>query len=51
MQNQKNQEKILKDYEEKADALLKQMYQVLLRAQRKVDDVAYRKVLEKMQKD
>lgn len=48
MQVKKDEEKILKDYEEKADTLLKQMYQVLLRAQRKVDDVAYRRVLEKM---
>ncbi|MBI2431016.1 MAG: hypothetical protein HYV39_03315 [Candidatus Levybacteria bacterium] len=48
MQKQTNQEKILKDYEEKADALLKQMYQVLLRAQRKVEDNAYRKALLKL---
>ena len=43
-------EQILKDYEEKSSAILQKMMQVLIRAQRKVDDEEYRKTLEKLER-
>jgi hypothetical protein len=42
-------EEIVTQYEEKSEAILVEMFQVLSHAQRKVDDDAYRKVLEKVQ--
>jgi len=42
-------EQILKEYEAKSEAILQKMIQVVIRAQRKVDDEAYRKVLEKIE--
>ena len=50
MQHKKTQEQILTEYEEKSNSILRKMMQVLMRAQRKVDDSAYRKVLEKVDK-
>lgn len=47
----KTQEQILKEYEEKSEAILQKMMQVLMRAQRKVDDEAYRKILEKVENE
>lgn len=44
-----NQNKILKEYETQAEAIISKMLQVLIRAQRKKDDLAYRKILEKLQ--
>jgi len=46
----KTQEQIVKEYEEKSETILRKMMHVLIRAQRKVDDEAYRKVLEKVEK-
>lgn len=48
MRNTKTQEKILKEYEEKSEAIVQKMMQVVLRVQRKIDDEAYRKTLEKL---
>ncbi|HWY79269.1 MAG TPA: hypothetical protein VNW29_02835 [Candidatus Sulfotelmatobacter sp.] len=48
---QRTQEQILKAYEEKSEAILQKMAQVFLRAQRKVDDNAYREALEKIEKE
>ncbi len=50
MVTKKTQEKILKEYEEQSEAILQKMMQVLMRAQRKVDDEEYRKILEKIEK-
>lgn len=36
--------------DQKAEAIIKKMYSVLFRAQRKVDDVSYRKVLKQVEK-
>jgi len=49
MATKKNQEKILKEYKKESDVILQKMMQVLLRAHRKVDDQAYRNVLEKIE--
>lgn len=44
----KNGEQIVKEYKEKADAIIHEMLIVLTRAQRIIDDKAYRKILEKL---
>lgn len=44
-----NQNKILKEYETQAEAIISKMLQILIRAQRKKDDLAYRKALAKLQ--
>lgn len=44
------EEKILKDYEEKADEILQRMFNIVVRAQRKVDDIAYRHALAKLER-
>ena len=49
MNNAQTKEDILKDYEKKAQEIIQKMLAVLIRAQRKNDDVAYRKTLEKLQ--
>ena len=46
----KQQDKILKDYETKSQEILRKMMMVLVRAQRKADDKAYLKVLQKLEK-
>lgn len=43
-----NEDKILAEYQEKADAIIQNMLQIVTRAQRKVDSDAYRKILEKL---
>lgn len=43
-----SQEKILAEHEKRADDIIKKMLHVLIRAQRKVDDVAYRKALDSL---
>lgn len=48
--NLKKQEKIVKDYEKKSDEIITNMLQILSRAQRKVEDKAYRDALSKLQK-
>lgn len=50
-QPQINQAKILKDYEKQGEEIMRQMLNVLMRAQKKVDNVAYRKLLEQIQKE
>ncbi|MCX8009347.1 MAG: hypothetical protein N3A54_06675 [Patescibacteria group bacterium] len=50
-QTQVNQAKVLKDYEKQGDEIIRQMLNVLMRAQKKVDNVAYRKLLEQIQKE
>lgn len=50
MTAQKNPEKILQDYEKKADEIVMQMFNILERAQRKTDDEKYRNALNKLQK-
>jgi hypothetical protein len=45
----KSQDKILKEYEQKSEVILKKMMYVLVRAQRKVDDEAYRTTLAKLE--
>ena len=45
------QEKILKEYEKQGEVIMKQMLDVYIRARRKVDDEAYRKVLEKLERE
>lgn len=43
-------EDILAEYKDQAYKILSRMYNVLMRAHRKVDDVEYREVLEKLHK-
>lgn len=42
--------KIIQAYEEKAQKILQEMYQILVRAQRKVEDEKYRELLEKIER-
>lgn len=49
MNKKKTSEQILKTYEEKSEVILQKMMQVLMRAQRKVDDEAYRNTLNKIE--
>ena len=49
--NQKSQEKVLKEYKEKGEEIISEMFKVLLRAQRKNDDIKYRKILQKLKID
>lgn len=51
MQNTQVQEKILRDYEKQGEKIMAEMLNVYMRARRKVDDVAYRKVMEKLEKE
>jgi len=48
MATKKTQEQILNEYEEKSRAILRQMMQIVLRAQRKIDDAPYAKTLKKL---
>ncbi len=41
------QEDRVQNYEEKSEKILQKMMQIIIRAQRKVDDEAYRKAIEK----
>ncbi len=47
MTTKKTQEQILKEYEEKSEAVLQEMMQIVLRAQRKMDDKKYAEILKK----
>jgi hypothetical protein len=42
---------IVKNYEEKGDEIIARMYKILEKAQRKVEDKEYRKVLERLDKE
>lgn len=42
-------ETVLKEYEKNSEIILTRMLQVLTRAQRKEEDTAYRKVLQKIE--
>lgn len=46
-----NQNKILKEYQTQAEAIISKMLQVLIRAQRKKDDQAYRQILDRLEKN
>ncbi len=50
MKNNTNAEKILHEYETQGREILLKMYSILLRVKRKKDDVAYRRILEEIQK-
>lgn len=50
-QSAQSQEKILKEYEKQGEAIMRQMLNVLMRAQNKIDSEAYRKTLEKIQQE
>lgn len=43
-----SKEKIFAEYKVKANKIVRDMLNVLIRAHRKVDDLEYRKVLEKL---
>lgn len=49
MNNSQTNEQIIKEYQKKADEILKRMYFIVLRAQRKVEDIAYKKIINKLQ--
>ena len=49
MQSKRRQGQILKEYEEKSEAILQKMTRIILRAQRKIDDEAYRHALDKIE--
>lgn len=51
MKSDKDKQKILNQYEKDGEEIINKMLQILLRAQRKIDDVAYRKTLEKVEGD
>lgn len=44
------EEKVLAQYKERANKILAQMYGVLVRAHRKVDDLEYRRIINKLHK-
>ena len=47
----KDSKKAIAEYrKQRADEILKKMYAVLVRAQRKIDDMSYRKILGKLEK-
>jgi len=48
---QEEKEKIVAEYEQKAEEIKKRMYHILLEVTRKADDEAYRKTLEKLEKE
>lgn len=50
-QNNQSQEKILKEYEKQGDEIIRQMLNVLMRTQKKIDNEAYRKILEKLEQE
>jgi hypothetical protein len=45
---QKKSSMSIKDYSMEMDSIILQMLHVLIRAQRKIDDIAYRKILKKI---
>lgn len=49
--NKKNtpQDKILSDYEEKGNEIIRQMVNILARAHQKIDNKAYREMLGKLE--
>lgn len=49
MKSVKTSEQILKDYEKELDELYDEMARIFLRAQRKIEDSAYRETLEKLE--
>lgn len=49
MNNTGDAKKIIQAYEEKAQKILQEMYTILVRAQRKIDDEKYRELLEKLE--
>ena len=51
MQDEQNQAKILKEYQKQGEEITRQMMNVLMRAQKKIDNAAYRKLLEEIQKE
>lgn len=51
MQNAQDQEGILREYERKSEEITRKMLNVLIRTQRKIDDIAYRKILEKINRE
>lgn len=48
MTPRKTEEQLLKDYEQKSEAILQKMMKIVFRAQRKVDDEAYAETLKKL---
>ena len=51
MTQKKSPTEIVKEYEEKGDEIIANMYKILERAQRKVEDKEYREILEKLEKE
>lgn len=45
------QEKILKEYEKETDTIFGKMLNVIIRVHRKIDNAAYRRTLEQLQKE
>jgi len=50
MKSNIDKQKILDQYEKDGEEIINKMLQVLMRAQRKVDDPAYKKVLEELER-
>jgi hypothetical protein len=50
-QDQKSKDQILSEFEEKSEQLLVDMLQIVNHAQRKIDDSAYRKALQAIDKE
>jgi hypothetical protein len=48
MRREKYRKKMFDEYEKRADEILKRMYTIITRTQRKQDDVEYRTLLEKV---
>jgi len=45
-----SKEKILAEYKKQTDKIIRQMYSILVRAHRKVDDLQYRRIINKLHK-
>ncbi len=46
-----DKEKLLKQYEDDANDILQKMYQVVMQAQRVVEDKQYREALQKLERE
>lgn len=49
MKNKSGQEKILAKYEKRGEEIIQKMLSIITRAQRKVDEISYRKIMEKIE--
>lgn len=49
MNNHDELQKVIRSYQKRSEDIVLKMYKIIERAQRKIDDIEYRKILEKIQ--